>query len=559
MSQISVTPQFKNFITSLLQRADLSNKNIEKYTDEESMMVFRQAFIHPSYDPAFNYEFLEFRGDVVVNLAMTQYLQHRFPNVVAVSWLTKLKHNLVSKNFLSTLSLSGGFFKHILYGKEIEHIVRKDPTKNEMFVSMMEDVFEAFAGALTQVVDSISPRGVGYAISYKIIASFCDTQEISLDWEDVFDAKTRLKELYDVLEWGDLSEFISTRYDKARNKTRAIIKGYPRGKDKPKSDIVHAFGDNDKKAQEEAAENALDILLNRYHFTENIPSAYAENVEIKVSIPDIPPGFREFVEKMLLNAGVKETSVKDFTDEASLAEFRMSLVHLSYDEMVNYNVYKFEGIAVSDLVIAEYIQARFPQYKSEKWLTRLKHTITSKEKRVLADASLREGFADFVVYGEKIEESIEKYGIERNNEYRDMLKAVFMAFVGAMVRVIDSKRRRGVGYAVVYNFYEYCLDMVDIPSDYDDIFDTKSRLQELYLRMGWMKGRYETNFDEKIEKYRSQVFGFPRGNKKPIEENKELLGEGVDTTKTKAEKIAAGEALKKLDRLYRISEVPPDT
>ena len=189
----------------------------------------------------------------------------------------------------------------------------------------------------------------------------------------------------------------------------------------------------------------------------------------------------------------------------------------------------------------------------------MKHTITSNENRVIADIAIKAGFEDYVVYGERIEESLQKYPPEKNAEYRNMLKATFMSFIGAMTMIVDSKRVKGVGYTLAYNLYEYYLDDADISTDYNVIFDAKSRLSELYLRLGWATRKYVfSTYDEEKCLYKSEVIGYPKGNKVPNEKNKMVLGRGEAKRKTEAEKIAARVTLKKLDRTFHISEVPID-
>ena len=391
--QPKITPDFRAFIISLLEKANLRQETIASYTDEESMVEFCRAFTHKSYSSIFNYEFLEFRGDVVVNFAVVQYLQARFPKVISVKWLTKLKHNLGSKTVLANLAVKADFLKHILYGRGMEDIIRSaNYFENVDYLSMMEDTFEAFVGAVVAVVDSKNRRGVGYTVAYIIIKSFYDSLEISLKWENVFDAKSRIKELYDQLKWA-FEQNISTRLMKDSSHV-ATIWGYPLGdrSREPKNKIVidKGSGPTAQLAQEKASVRALQILWRKYGIAETIPSPYTEVAEEKKSPPKIPEGFKEFIRRLLKQARVNDDSIKLFTEEGSLIEFRLSFVHQSYDQYVNYNLYKYEGITAVDLAIAEYLGVRFPRLVSEKWLTNIKHNIIIQDN--LSQFATNSGF-----------------------------------------------------------------------------------------------------------------------------------------------------------------------
>jgi len=62
---------------------------------------------------------------------------------------------------------------------------------------LLENVFEGFFGATHLILDNRFGIGTGYAICYNIIKNLYDDIPISLKYEDLFDSKTRLKELFD--------------------------------------------------------------------------------------------------------------------------------------------------------------------------------------------------------------------------------------------------------------------------------------------------------------------------------------------------------------------------
>ena len=82
---------------------------------------------------------------------------------------------------------------------------------------MLEDTFEAFLGVTEYLIDTQVCVGAGYAACYQILKNIFDDIDISLKYETLYDAKTRLKELFDmlatvvgVLKYEDIKEETST-------------------------------------------------------------------------------------------------------------------------------------------------------------------------------------------------------------------------------------------------------------------------------------------------------------------------------------------------------------
>lgn len=565
VSSHQITPGFKSFIISILGRAQLSRNTIDALTDEDSMIVFRKAFTHISYDKEFNYEFLEFRGDVVVNLAIVQYIRTRFPKIISVKWLTKLKHNLASKTALADLASLGHFLEHLHYGKDLTDIIKRGRYhENVEYLSLMEDTFEALAGAIVQIVDQKYHHGVGFAVAFTIISTFFDQKEISLSWNSVFDTKSRLKEIYDQLGW-NIEQNISTRPDSGQpGKHFSIITGYPKGdktrKPENKEVVGKGVGPTPQLAQDAAAEKALEILRKRYYINEIIPSPYLDSdVEgIPPKTFDIPDGFKEFISGLLEKSGMDSIAIPDFIGELDLIEFRLGLIDKTYDAYVNHNLYKFIGVAVVDLAIAEYIGIRFPNIVSEKWLTNIKHNIVSQG--AFSIFAREAGLDRYILYGKEMEENIERHpDLGRNTEFLNMLEGAFKAFMGVLVTVVDAKRQRGVGYIIAYNLISVFMNRLRISVDYTDVFNHKSRLKELYDKNRWQLDQSITiEYDAEKNLHVATIVGFPRGNRRRDPKNKVILATESGRTKKDAEQKASEKAIDVLDRVYKIREIPPD-
>ena len=216
-SGTSRPPEFRAFVAGLLARIGLTSEHVAKYTadagDSEKWWVgespmgrFSRAFTHETYDAKWNYERYEFVGDSIVNNAVASHLAYaRFPDIPGVKWLTRLKHNLMSKKTLARLAYDSGFLPHIRCDGVVAEMMRRPVVDldrcSKDFLSVLEDTFEAFVGALQDVVDSGGGPRIGGMVADALVRSFLDTVDIPLEYELNFDAKTRFKQLCDRYGW----------------------------------------------------------------------------------------------------------------------------------------------------------------------------------------------------------------------------------------------------------------------------------------------------------------------------------------------------------------------
>ena len=118
----------------------------EKFGIEtENKDLYKVAFTHASYsihhDLDYNYERLEFLGDAVLNLIISEYLYKKYPDYEEGK-LTKLRANYVCQNALI-------YYSHELNLPDYLNIEVEESnlTKNEV-LSITADLFESFLGAL---------------------------------------------------------------------------------------------------------------------------------------------------------------------------------------------------------------------------------------------------------------------------------------------------------------------------------------------------------------------------------------------------------------------------
>lgn len=184
---------FKALIKSMLSMGKLKKEYIDILLNKENMEMYSLAFTHCSANPESNYEYLELLGDATLKKCIPWYINERFPFLrcaKGVKIITRIKINLEQKNSFFNLATELGFWPFVSASEDIRHREMK---------KTLEDVFEAFFATTEMLIDNLTRQGVGYQICYNMMKAILDEKEISLKFEILFDAKTRLKETFDYL------------------------------------------------------------------------------------------------------------------------------------------------------------------------------------------------------------------------------------------------------------------------------------------------------------------------------------------------------------------------
>lgn len=268
---------FNTFIKGLLARGNLKTKYIDLLTDQESMEIYRKAFTASSANPQDNYEVFEQLGDVTANKFIVWYMYRRFPQLdctQGVKVVARLRINYGAKQSFSEIGERLGFWPFI--SATVEDRSRKKKP-------LLEDALEAFVGATEYLLDTKIRIGVGYAIVYDILSNIFDEIPISLQYENLYDAKTRLKELFDF--FGDrlgVLKYVETKRDVPGSQVPTVssvyrvIGGY--GKQKAEGGQSHFLAEGvaalKGDAQQRAASQAL-ALLNAQGYVKEIPLEYS--------------------------------------------------------------------------------------------------------------------------------------------------------------------------------------------------------------------------------------------------------------------------------------------
>ncbi|MCI5762223.1 MAG: ribonuclease III [Ligilactobacillus agilis] len=154
--------------------------------DIKNYALFDEAFTHASYvneHPKENlkyYERIEFLGDAVMQLCVSEYLFKRYPNLPEGK-LSRLRAAMVCEDSFSKFAKECHFDEYIRLGKGEE----KANARNRP--SLLCDIFEAFIGAL------YLDQGKETVVSFISKVIF---PKLDMGWFDHFlDHKTELQEL----------------------------------------------------------------------------------------------------------------------------------------------------------------------------------------------------------------------------------------------------------------------------------------------------------------------------------------------------------------------------
>jgi ribonuclease III len=240
-------------------RKQSRNKGISRYKNDGKFKTFqdeigihfndekllKQAFTHSSYvnehrrKPYEDNERLEFLGDAVLELTVSQFLFKKYP-MMSEGELTKLRAAIVCEPSLVKFSIELNFGELILLGKG------EEMTGGRERPALLADVFEAFIGAvyLDQGLDTV------ISILEKVVYPKINVGAFS----HVMDYKSQLQELVQRGSAGMIEYSILEESGPAHNRqfiSRVSLNDEELGIGK---------GRSKKEAEQQAAQKALEKL-----------------------------------------------------------------------------------------------------------------------------------------------------------------------------------------------------------------------------------------------------------------------------------------------------------
>jgi dsRNA-specific ribonuclease len=256
---------FQNMIKNILKKANLKEHYVNILLTDENLKEYGNAFTSDSADPINNYQIYEKLGDLSANKFISNYMIKRFPKTKCpegVKILARLQINYGSKQSFFPIAERLGFWNYI------SSTISKRKKKKK---DLLEDVFEAFIGVTELLIDNHFKHvgvGVGYSVVYNILENIFNDLKISFKYEDLYDSKTILKELFDFKKLGEVT--YKSKRDKEKNLT--ISEAY----DNKKTLLGIGYGSLQSIAEQNAAIKSIKYMNNQGFYSKPIDPIYNE-------------------------------------------------------------------------------------------------------------------------------------------------------------------------------------------------------------------------------------------------------------------------------------------
>jgi ribonuclease-3 len=208
--------------------------------------LLRNALIHKSYNEGLkkglpDNEKMEFLGDSVISLVITDYLFRHFPNMTEGE-LSKLKAHLVSTNSLSKISQSMDLGTYAFLGKGEE---KNDGRKNK---KISASLFEAVMGAVYLDSSFKAISGIVIAFFKEFLDKFSEKElkinDYKSELQELIQKKNNYLPVYKIVEETGKPPHVVF--------TAAVYIG--------DTEIGRGTGQNKRKAEQDAAFNALEKI-----------------------------------------------------------------------------------------------------------------------------------------------------------------------------------------------------------------------------------------------------------------------------------------------------------
>jgi ribonuclease III len=211
-------------------------EKILKYSFKNSSLLVK-SLTHKSYDNFNNNEKLEFLGDRVLGLVISEKLLEKFPEEKE-GIIDKKYANLVNKKTCISIAKKLNLKKFILFGATHKNLERSTD-------KIISDCLEAIVGAI--YLDG------GFKAARKFILNIWDSYLVK-SIITLIDSKTQLQE-YSLKKFKELPKYIFYKTTGPQHnpvfKTEVLI---------PNSKKITGTGTSKKKAQQNAAAKLLKIL-----------------------------------------------------------------------------------------------------------------------------------------------------------------------------------------------------------------------------------------------------------------------------------------------------------
>jgi dsRNA-specific ribonuclease len=179
-----------NLIRKVMKPAHLKDDYVNLLI--QNVNLYKIAFTTPGVDQKVNYELYELLGDAIIGQFVPWYFVRRFPQLncpAGVPVIARLKINYVSNKTLSKVADKLGFWEFVNCNEEERKTNRK---------KLLEDTFEAFVGVTAYILENhFNIPGLATPLLHRILTPIYDKLDVSLDYDKLYDSKTRLKQMFD--------------------------------------------------------------------------------------------------------------------------------------------------------------------------------------------------------------------------------------------------------------------------------------------------------------------------------------------------------------------------
>ena len=490
-----------------------------------SMAIFREAMLHESFKSGRDnntYERLEYLGDAIFHMVITEYLYKRYDEENE-GFLTKLRIRIERGDSMVELS-------QIL---ELGQFVQTA----DIFLNdhILEDVFEAFIGAFYLTF------GIQYTRKFiiKLIERHKDLSEI-ISHDDNY--KDLLLRYFHQMKWGHpiyekggggtapprgkfysivkspfgtkLGTGISYSVAKAEQlaskealvKVGVIINGEIDPKWIDKIDKVS----KDKKEKDRTDKKTLSVYnpSNKLIKTSDIKSLLSlYNVKLPTPLSSVGSfNLRVFHEAMTHRSYLDKKKLNP--EEMALSKGCVPLQPKSNERL------KFLGDAIIHFIVGEYLYHRY-QKANEGFLTRLRCRLENRES--LFYLAKQTGLVEYVLISQNIE-------VLHSRSNVNIIGSSFESFCGALYLQF--------GLSIVRQFVlEAIREELDMDKIAENETNYKALILQLYNKNYWGRPEYRTMKEEGPDHCKI----FTQG----IFLNGKLMGSGKASTKGKAEQLAS--------------------
>lgn len=250
--------KFIKLIYKFLKRGNLKDEWVQTLLTPDTMKIWDTAFTHQSADQKNNYEYTRFIGNTVAKSLLVWYFDDKFPQIQCPSGvpiMARLKITYDPKKTFVDLAKKLDLWPYITTSVDVR-------TKNTDLI--LSKCLESMFGATSMLLDEKIRTNIGLAIVPNILKSLYDEMiNISLNYYDLFDAKTILKQIFDKRKDIGKLEYIDETVREEREGIEIIYSSvnlFIIHRNGYRQHISHAVGPTKADAEQNASKIGLEFL-----------------------------------------------------------------------------------------------------------------------------------------------------------------------------------------------------------------------------------------------------------------------------------------------------------